>query len=276
MSPPPSIDPLSDLRELTRYAFMVNAFEATAVVAVLAGVVGWYVVLRRQTFVGHTLSVMAFPGAAAGALLGLPGALGYYAACLLTALAVPRGDRGASGESAAVGTVQAAGLALGFLLLSLSHGVFDDLETLLFGSYLGVTRAQVLTLLLVAAAVLALLAAIGRPLLLATLDSQVARARGVPVARLDLVFILLLALAVAATSQITGALLVFALLVAPPATAQVLTARPVAGLVLSVALALAISWLSLAIAYYSPYPASFFATSIAFALYLLARVARRR
>jgi zinc/manganese transport system permease protein len=141
---------------------------------------------------------------------------------------------------------------------------------------LGITRGQVLALLLVALAALAMLTALARPLLFASVDREVARAGGVPVALLDAVFLLVLALAIAATSQLTGALLVFALLVAPPAAAQQLTLRPVAGLVLSVALALVTIWLALAIAYFSIYPVGFYVTTIGFVLYLLARTARAR
>ena len=131
-----------------------------------------------------------------------------------------------------------------------------------------------LTLLLVAIAALALIALAPRPLPLETIDPEAARARGVPVAVLDVGFLLVLALAVAATSQITGALLVFALLVAPPAAAQQLTMRPGLGLILSVAFSLVIVWLGLGIAYFSIYPVGFYTTSLAFALYLTARLAR--
>jgi zinc/manganese transport system permease protein len=172
-----------------------------------------------------------------------------------------------------IGTVQAVGLAAGFLFLSLDNQVLAGLETLLFGTFLGVTSGQVIGLLAVAAAALAALAMLARPLLLATVDAEVARARGVPVRALDAVFLLLLALAVAAASQITGALLVFALLVAPPAAAQAITSRTLAGLALSVALALLIVWLGLAAAYFSIYPAGFYITSFAFGAYLLARAA---
>ena len=150
-------------------------------------------------------------------------------------------------------------------------------ETLLFGTFLGVSRGQVLALLLVAIVAVSLVALAMRPLLLETIDPEAARARGLPVAALDLGFLLVLALAVAATSQITGALLVFALLVAPPAAAQQLTMRPGLGLLLSIVFALVIVWLGLGIAYFSIYPVGFYITSFAFALYLLARlVASRR
>jgi zinc/manganese transport system permease protein len=279
-TPTVSPNPIADLRELFTFPFMVNALAAGTIVAVLAGIVGWYVVLRRQTFASHTLSVMAFPGATGAALAGLPTALGYYVACTLGALAIGRfGGGGPSrqqGESAVIGTVQTVGLAAGFLFLSLNQAVLGGPETLLFGTFLGISRGQVLALLLVAIAALITLTALARPLLFASVDREVARAGGVPVALLDAVFLLVLALAIAATSQLTGALLVFALLVAPPAAAQQLTLRPVAGLVLSVAFALLTIWLALAIAYFSIYPVGFYVTTIGFVLYLLARTARTR
>ena len=283
MTPSLSPDPLEDLRQLFTYPFMVNALEAGTIVAILAGVVGWYVVLRRQTFASHTLSVMAFPGAAGAALAGLPTALGYYVACTAAALAIGRGGSGRggrdgfsqSGESAVIGSVQTVGLAAGFLFLSLNSAVLGGPETLLFGTFLGITRGQVLGLALVALAAMATLTALARPLLFASVDREVARASGVPVALLDALFLLVLGLAIAAISQLTGALLVFALLVAPPAAAQRLTLRPVAGLVLSVVLALVTIWLALAIAYFSIYPVGFYVTTIGFVIYVLARVGGR-
>jgi zinc/manganese transport system permease protein len=270
---------VSDVRELLSYQFMVNALEAGTIVAVMAGVVGWYMVLRRQSFAGHTIAVMSFPGAAGAALAGVPSALGYYLACGIAALSIGRSGgsagRGRSGEPAAIGVVQVAGLALGFLFLSLYSGVLEQLQTLLFGTFLGIDRNQVLTLLLVAVVVLAALAVVGRPLLLASLDPEVAHARGVPVRALDVGFLLILGLAVAATSQITGALLVFALLVAPPAAAQALTPRPGLSLVLSISFALLVTWVGLGISYFSIYPLGFFVTSLAFGLYVLAQLARR-
>jgi zinc/manganese transport system permease protein len=257
---------------------MVNALEAGTIVAVLAAVVGWYMVLRRQSFTGHTLSVMAFPGAAGAALAGLPIGLGYYVACGGAALLMRRGRgsirRSYGTETATIATVQVVGLAAGFLFLSLGNTVLAGAETLLFGTFLGVSRGQVLALLLVALAALALIATAARPLLLETIDSEAARARGLPVAVLDTGFLLVLAAAVAATSQITGALLVFALLVAPPAAAQQLTMRPGIGLGLSVLFGLAIVWLGLGLAYFSIYPVGFYVTSIAFAVFLAAWLTR--
>jgi zinc/manganese transport system permease protein len=263
---------------LFSYPFMVHALEAGTIVAVLAAVAGWYMVLRRQSFAGHTLSLMAFPGATGAALAGLPASLGYYLACGAAALAMGSTpgtrQRSYTAETASIGTVQTVGLAAGFLFLSLNSSVLGGPETLLFGTFLGITQGQVLVLLGVGAAALAALALIARPLLFATLDPEVAHARGVPTRALDAAFLLILGLAVAATSQITGALLVVALLVAPPATAQLVTLRPLPGLLLSVALGLVVVWLGLVVAYYSPYPVGFWITTFAFVAYLLVRIVR--
>ena len=270
-----SWNPVSDFEQLTTFPFMIQALEAGTIVAVMAGAIGWFMVLRRQTFAGHTLSVIAFPGAAGATLAGLPIALGYFGACGVGALAlalVGRTEQGGLGnESAAIGTVQAFGLGLGFLFVSLYGGQLTGLEALLFGTFLGITAGQVQTLLWIALVALAILALLGRPLLFASVDGAVARAAGVPTRLLALAFLLLLGMAVAATAEITGALLVFALLVTPAATAQQITARPGPGLVLSVALALAVTWAGLGIAYFSPYPVGFWVTTLSFGLYVAVR-----
>jgi zinc/manganese transport system permease protein len=273
-----SLNPVSDFEQLTEFPFMVQALEAGTIVAVMAGAIGWFMVLRRQTFAGHTLSMVAFPGAAGATLAGLPLALGYFGACGLAALILAAVSRpaavGRAGESAAIGTVQAFGLGLGFLFVTLYSGQLANLESLLFGTFLGITAAQVQTLLWVALAALVVLVVIGRPLLFASVDGAVARAAGVPTGFLALAFLLILGLAVAATAEITGALLVFALLVTPAATAQQITARPGRGLALSVLLALLVTWLGLGIAYFSPYPVGFWVTSLSFGLYVAVRLLR--
>jgi zinc/manganese transport system permease protein len=269
---PPSID------QIFTYHFMVNAFRAGTIVAIAAGIIGWFMVLRRQSFVGHTLSVVAFPGAAAATLLGISTTFGFLAfsvtAAIVIALVSRNQDRAGSGglseESAVVGTVQAFALALGFLFVSLYKGVLNGINSLLFGSFLGISDVQIITLLIVSAAALATLAVVGRPLLFATVDPAVARARRVPTQLLSVIFLILLGLAAAEVSQITGALLVFALLVLPAATAQILTPRPALSIMLTVVIGLTVTWTSLLVAFYSPYPIGFFITTFAFAGYSLA------
>jgi zinc/manganese transport system permease protein len=266
---------LHDVGALLEYHFMINALLAGSVVAAMAGVVGWLMVLRGEAFAGHTLSMTAFPGAALAALAGVAGAWGFFLFCGAGAVAIARisgSERFSWSErSAAIGSVQALALALGFLFVSLYGGVLGDLESLLFGDLLGVSDGQVLLLLVVAVVALAALASLARPLLFASVDPDVAAARGVPVRMLSLAFLMLLGLTVGATSQITGALLVFALLVAPAASAQALTARPAASLALTVALGLLVVWLGLGLAYFSIYPPGFYVATVAFAVYVLAR-----
>jgi zinc/manganese transport system permease protein len=273
-----SVDPTSDFQQLTAFPFMVNALEAGTLVAIMAGIAGWFMVLRRETFAGHTLSVMAFPGATGALLVGLPAAAGYFlfsgGAALVIGLASAGTGRRRGDESAVTGTVQAFGLACGFVFLSLYQGVLAGYENLLFGSFLGITRGQVLTLAVVAVLTLAFFALAGRPLLFASVDEPVARSSGVPVRRLSAAFLLVLGFAVAATAQITGVLLVFALLVAPPATAQLITSRIGASLVLSVILGVAITWVGLALAYFYNEPVGFYITSLAFATYVIVRAGR--
>jgi len=269
------------VRQLTAFPFMVNALQAGTIVAVMAAITGWFMVLRRQSFAGHTLSTMAFPGASGAALAGLPIASGYFLFSTLGALVIAAasrtaGRRGFAQESAVIGTVQAFGFGAGFLFLSLYHGVLESLETLLFGSFLGISHGQVVTLLVIGSGALAFFVIAGRPLLFASVDEDVARAQGVPVRGLAIAFLLVLGLAVAATAQITGILLVFALLIAPPAAAQQLTARVGLGLALSVVIAVVVTWVGLGLAYFTNDPVGFFITSLGFAAYLFARSARAR
>jgi zinc/manganese transport system permease protein len=275
-----SWNPVDDVRQLFQYGFMVNALRAGTVVAIMAAVIGWFMVVRRQSFAGHTIAVVGFPGAAGATLIGVSALYGYFTFCVGAALlisTVPHSrGRAFSQENAVTGTVQTFLLALGFLFVSLYRGDLNGINALLFGNFLGITDSQVLTLLAVAVGALGILATISRPLLFASIDPDVAAARGVPVRRLSLVFLLLLGLAAAEASQITGALLVFALLVMPAATAQRLTPRPLLGGAIAVVLGLAVTWTGLAVAYYSPYPIGFWVTTFAFLAYLAAGLATTR
>ncbi len=284
MSPRLSFNLVSDVHQLLAYPFMVNALQAAGIVAVTAAVVGWFMVLRSETFAGHTLSMMSFPGAAAAALAGLPLAWGYFAFCGAGALVIagvaPGGGRSAAGrrsqaqQSAVVGMAGAGALAVGYLLLSLYGGVLESLETLLFGSILGTTRGEVLTLAVVGVCAVAFLGVVGRPLFFASVDGSLASASRVPVRALSVAFLFVLGLAVAATVQITGVLLVFALLLAPAAIARVLTPRIGLSLALSVLLGLVIAWVGLGLSYFTNDPPGFFVTSIAIVLFAAARIAR--
>ncbi len=274
---------LEDVRQLLAFHFMLNALRAGTIVAVVAGAVGYFMVLRRQAFAGHALAVIGFPGAAGATWLGIGPVFGYFGFCLAGALvisALPGGGHANTGpggygeESAVIGTVQAFALACGFLFVSLYQGFLSGLNNLLFGTTIGVSDDQVLTLLAAGVLVLGVLAILARPLLFASVDPAVAAARGVPVRLVAAAFLVLLGVATAGTSQVTGSLLVFALLVAPAATATRLTARPTLGALLSVSIALVVTWAGEGIAFFSPYPIGFWVTTLAFGAFLLAAAYR--
>jgi zinc/manganese transport system permease protein len=270
MNPQLSWNLVSDIRQVLQFPFMVNAFRAGTIVAVLSGLVGWFMVLRKQSFAGHTLAVVGFPGAAGAVLVGASATYGLFVFAIVAALLIAAVPAGLGEQSAVTGTVQAFALACGFLFLSLHGGFLASVNALLFGSFLGITTQQVLVLLLAAAVALAVLAGLARPLLFASVDPGVAGARGVPVRALSLGFLVLLGVAAAEASQITGTLLVFALLVVPAAAAQRLTPSPLRSVVLTVLLGVAITWLALFLAYFIDYPVGFFLTAIAFVVYLAA------
>jgi zinc/manganese transport system permease protein len=264
-----------DVQLLLQYPFMRNAFVAGAVAAVMCGAIGWFTVLRGATYVAHTLATVAFPGASGAVYLGLAPLVGYFGFSVAGAGLIAWLSEGRTGggerNSAAVGAVQAMALGLGFWFVSLYQGFLTSLSGFLFGSFLGVTRADVVVLAATAAAALGALAAIGRPLLFASVDPAVAEAAGVPVRGVSMLFLVLLGCAVAEASQFTGVLLVLALVVVPAATASVLTARPSLGLGLSVVLAVASVWAGLAAAYFTNRPVGFWVTSVGFAGYVAAR-----
>jgi len=264
--------------DLLQFHFMQNAFLAGTLVALLAGAAGYFVVLRGQSFVAHMLSQVGFPGAAAGALLHVSPVLGLVVFCGAAATGIGaigrRLDPGNRAESAAVGSILVFSLGLGLLFYRLYAGSAQGIYAFLFGTILGITDADVALTFLVAIAAVAVLAVIGRPLFFASVDPDVAEARGVPVRGLALAFLLVLALSVAITVQIVGTLLIFALLVAPAASAIRLTARPVLGVAFSVVLALACTWLGLTLAYYTNVPVGFLITTLAFGVYVAVRAVR--
>jgi zinc/manganese transport system permease protein len=273
-----SWDFLADLQLLLQFHFMQNAYMAGTLVAILAGAAGYFVVLRGQSFAAHMLSQVGFPGAAAGVLIHVSPVFGLIVFCVAAALGIGYLgrdlDAGQRAESAAVGSILAFSLGLGLLFFRLYAGSAQGIYGFLFGTILGISDRDVQVTLAVAVASLLALAVIGRPLVFASVDPDVAEARGVAVRALSIAFLVILAFSVAITVQIVGTLLIFALLVTPGAAALQLTARPGRGLALSVALSIAFTWVGLAFAYFSNYPVGFFITTLAFGTYVVIRGAR--
>ena len=165
-------------------------------------------------------------------------------------------------------------LGLGLLFISLYTGYATEAYSILFGQILGISSGQVLLTLVAGGAIVAVVGLIYRPLLFASLDEDVAEAKGMPMIFIGTVFMLLVAVAVSFAVQVTGVLLIFSLMVTPAATAQFLARRPQTAMMISVAIALGATWSGLFIAFYTPYPVSFFITAIVFGLYLLVRLVR--
>ena len=274
------MNPLAGIAHMLAHPFVRYAFLAGSAVAPAAGLAGYFLVLRAQVFTADALSHVAVAGAMAALAFGVDPRLGLFVATV--GVAVGMGLLGPRGrpDDVVIGTVFAWILGLGVLFLTLytrSRSTSNSTAgvTVLFGSVFGLSRSHALEAAVVSAGTVVVLLLIARPLLFATIDEAVARARGLPVTALGVAFLLLLGLAAAEASQITGSLLVFALLVVPAATAQLLTARPAVSIALSVGIAVAVTWLGLAAAYYSPYPIGFFVTTFGFALFALAEIATR-
>ena len=252
------------------YEFMRNAYAAAGIVAVLAGAVGYFLVLRGQTFAGHALAHVGFTGATGAVLIGVSPLWGMVAMTVAGGVGMGLAGERLQNRDVAIGVVLSMALGLGLLFLHFFTAYATQATALLFGNVLGVTAPTIWTLLGLALVSLAGLGAIARPLLFATLQPELAEARGVRLRLLSVLFLALVALATAECSQIVGVLLVFTLMVCPAATAQRLTPRLGAGIALSVALAVAQAWLGLLLAFYTDWPTSFWITALSGAGYLAA------
>jgi zinc/manganese transport system permease protein len=256
------------------YEFMRHAFVAGATVAVVGGAVGFFLVLRSLTFAGHALSHVGFAGATGAVLLGLNPLWGLLAFTLAAALAMGAlGDR-LRGRDVAIGIVLSLALGLGVLFLYLYTSHATQATAILFGSLLGVSDETLLALAALSGLCLALLAVISRPLLFATLAPELAEAKGLSLRLVSVLFLCVVAIAVAEAAQIVGVLLVFVLMVAPAATALRLTTRVGSGIALATALALGETWVGIALAYLTDWPTTFWIVVVSCGVYLVATLKR--
>jgi zinc/manganese transport system permease protein len=260
------------MASLLAHALVQNAFLAGTIVAILCGVVGYFVILRGQAFATESLSHVSFTGAMGAAVVGVSSLVGMFFLTLLSAVGMGVLGRRLRGRDVEIGMVLTFALGLGVLFLSLYSQSATRAASVLFGSILSISRQDALVTLGVGIVVLAILALVFRPLFFASIDPEVAEARGIPVLWLSVLFQLLLAVTVAVTVQVVGVLLVFALAVVPAATAEHLTHRPMSMLGLAVVFSLVATWGGLALAFVANAPASFFIVSLASLLYLLGQV----
>lgn len=259
--------------DFLQYDFMQNAFMAGTMVAIVAALTGYFVVLRGQAFAGHALSHVGFAGAAGAVLLGVDPLFGLLAFTLLAGLAMGLLGERVYGRDVAIGIVLAFALGLGVLFLQLYTRSAQEAFSILFGTIIGVSRHDVALTAAIGGIVLVGLAWIFRPLLFASINRDVAEARGIPVRLVSALFLVLLAMAVSEAVQVVGVLLLFTLLIAPPATAMYLTARLPLGLTIAVAIGVGETWAGIIASYYTNYAVSFFIATIAIGIYGVTRVA---
>jgi zinc/manganese transport system permease protein len=239
------------------YEFMINAFAAAGIAAAVSGVVGFFLVMRAQSFAGHALSHIGFAGATGAGLIGLPAIWGLTGFTLAAAIVMGLLSERISNRDVAIGVVLSMALGLGLLFLHYHTAFATQATALLFGNVLAVDRAMIATLAVLATATLAALAAMMRPLVFASLQPELAEAKGVNLRLVSTTFLAVVALAVSQCVQIVGVLLVFTLMVGPPAAAMRFTSGLWQGLALAAALAVGCAWLGLTLAYYSDWPVSF-------------------
>ncbi|HEY5845009.1 MAG TPA: metal ABC transporter permease [Mycobacterium sp.] len=257
-------------------AFMRNALVGGTLVALAAGLIGFFIVVRNSAFAAHALAHIGFPGATGAVLLGLPVSAGLAVFCIGGALVIGALGKRADEREVATGTVLAAATGLGLFFSSLATRSSSTVTNVLFGNLLAITHQQ-LVLFAVAVAVLAsVMAFVYRPLLFASVNPAVAEAKGVPVRVLSVIFMALLGLAVTMAVQAVGTLLLFALVVTPAATAIMLTARPATAMVVSTVLAVSAVWAGLALSAMFNMPPSFVIVTIVSGVWLVVWLAAQR
>jgi zinc/manganese transport system permease protein len=271
-APHPSWNLYHDLEQLFAYSFMRHAFVAGTIVAVIAGVVGYFVVLRQSSFAAHALSEIGFAGASGGVAFGFSAVIGLLGMSLVAATLIGALGKRVRGRDAVIGSVLAFSLGLGSYFLTRYKGNASGAFSLLFGEILGISVHDVWVVGIAGAVTLAVMAAIYRPLLFASLDEDVAEAGGVPVRALSVGFFLLLAVAVTAAVHVVGVLLIFSLLVVPGAIAERLCRTPGRAIILCVGSSVVFVWGGLAVTYYTKFPVGFLITAFAFVAYVGVRL----
>jgi zinc/manganese transport system permease protein len=276
MRPLASVQFQSNWLEILQSPFMQHALIGGSLVAVAAGLLGYFVITRQNAFAAHALAHIGFPGATGAILIGAPVTLGLAVFCIGGGVLIGLFGRRVADREMATGTILALATALGVLFASLASANASTTTSVLFGNLLAISRDQLVVYGAFTAAVIATLAVLARPLMFASVDPAVAEARGVPVRALGLAFVVLLALTITMAVQVVGTLLLFALVVTPAATALRITARPGRVALIAVALALGAVWGGLVLAAMVDLPPSFFIVSLAVLAWVIVLAVGRR
>lgn len=251
--------------------FMTNAFIAGLCIALAAGVMGYFTIVRHSTFAAHALAHIGLPGATGAVLLGLPVSLGMGVFALAGALVIGALGKRVSEREIATGTVLAFATGLGLFFARLSSSASSQMQSILFGSILTITTGQVIGFAVFDVLLVAVLAVIYRPLLFSSLDEQVAQAKGVPNGVMNVAFMAIMAGVITIAVPAVGTLLIFALVITPSATANILTGTPFRSMVVSGLLCLAAIWGGLVISAMFPAPPSFIIVTLSTLFWAIAK-----
>ena len=257
---------------ILQYAFIQNAFLAGSLVAVVAAITGYFLIVRGLTFAGHALSHIGFAGAAGAVLLGIDPVLGLLVFTTGSSVVIGLLGKELRERDIAIGVVMTFTLGLGILFLALYSGFAERAYSILFGTILGISQTDVLVTAIFSVLAVVALLTLFRPLLFSSFDPEVAQARGVPVRLLGVIFLVLVAITVSMSVQVVGILLIFTLLVGPAATANRLIRHPIGAIVLAVILGVTYTWTAIFLAAISSVPVSFCLAAISFGVYLPVRL----
>lgn len=252
--------------------FMANAFLAGLCIAFAAGVMGYFTIARRSTFAAHALAHIGLPGATGAVLLGLPVSLGLGAFALGGALVIGALGKRVSEREIATGTVLAFATGLGLFFARLSSSASQQMQSILFGSILTITTAQIIGFAIFDVALLGVLAVIYRPLLFSSLDEQVAQAKGVPIGWMNVAFMAIMAGVITIAVPAVGTLLIFALVITPAAAANILASSPLKAMAAAGAICLVSIWGGLVLSAMFPAPPSFIIVTISTLFWSVAKI----
>lgn len=255
--------------------FMANAFAAGLCIAFAAGVMGYFTIARKSTFAAHALAHIGLPGATGAVLLGLPVSLGMGVFALGGALVIGALGKKISERDIATGTVLAFATGLGLLFARLSSSASSQMQSILFGSILTITPGQVAGFAVFDAILLLVLALIYRPLLFSSLDEQVAQAKGVPVGLMNVAFMAIMAGVITIAVPAVGTLLIFALVITPAATGNIVARTPFTAMVVASVLCLVAIWGGLVLSAMFPAPPSFIIVALSTLFWAVAKVVQQ-
>ena len=267
----PIVDPISII-SLIEFDFLRNALVAGTIAAILAGVVGYFMVIRRLAFAGHALGHIGFAGATGAGLIGLTPLTGQLLLTVMAAVGMGGLGHRISKSDVAIGIVLAFALGLGVLFLHFYMNYAAQAMTILFGNLLGVSAHLIKMMLLCCVISLLTLSVMARPLLFSSLEPELAEAKGVSLPLISILFMITAAVAVTVVSQVVGVLLVFTLLIGPAAAALNWTRRFASGIFLTVFLGIFLVWLGIILAFITDWPIPFWISALTGLTYFLSIV----